>query len=91
MDRETATPKVKKIPGSKAKRWTKFHMRHAATTTLVNGFVWDRTKPAIGPFCTDVDGNVILDFVSHIGSSPLGYNHPEIIDLMKRIHPVSVQ
>ncbi|MFB6198711.1 MAG: aminotransferase class III-fold pyridoxal phosphate-dependent enzyme, partial [Halobacteriaceae archaeon] len=33
---------------------------------------------AIGPFCTDVDGNVLLDFTSHVASAPLGYNDPRI-------------
>jgi len=86
--RDNLVPKVKKIPGPKAKKWTKFHLKYAATTTLVEGFVWDRTKPAIGPFCTDPDGNVILDFCSHVASAPLGYNHPRLIDLLQKIKQV---
>jgi 4-aminobutyrate aminotransferase len=87
MDRDNAVPKVKRLPGPNAKKWTRFHMRNTATTTLFEGFVWDRTKPAAGPWCTDVDGNILLDFVSHIASAPLGYNHPRLIELMQRIHP----
>ena len=88
MDRDTIIPKVKKLPGPLAKKWINYGLKYTATTTLIPGFVWDRTKPAIGPFCTDVDGNVFLDFVSHVASAPLGYNHPEIIRLMQDIKAI---
>jgi len=32
-------------------------------------FVWDVTREADGPFVTDVDGNVLLDFTCHIGAA----------------------
>src|SRR3989344_4867993 len=83
IDRERVLPNVKKIPGINAQRWTKRSLKHAASTTLEEGFVWARDKPALGPWCTDVDDNIILDFASHIASAPLGYNHPDIIELMK--------
>jgi len=37
-----------------------------------------------GTGCTiqDVDGNSFLDFTSNIGSSPLGYAHPEIMQVL---------
>lgn len=86
MDRSSVKPKiVKKIPGPKAVRWTDFHLKYAARTTYVEGFVWDRTKPAVGPFCTDVDGNIVLDFVSHVAGAPLGYNHPKLLAMMERM------
>jgi 4-aminobutyrate aminotransferase len=31
----------------------------------------------------DVDGNTFLDFTSNIGACPLGYSHPEIIEVLK--------
>jgi len=31
----------------------------------------------------DVDGNAFLDFTSNIGACPLGYSHPEIIEILK--------
>jgi 4-aminobutyrate aminotransferase len=31
----------------------------------------------------DVDGNTFLDFTSNIGTCPLGYSHPEIIEVLK--------
>ncbi len=63
-------------------------MKHAAHSSYFYDFVWDRSAPALGPFCTDVDGNVILDFTSHIGSSPFGYNHPEVTALSQSLAAV---
>jgi len=78
MDRSTAEPSVDAMPGERAQRWVEAHHDHAAPSTHVYEFVWDHTAPAAGPFCTDVDGNVLLDFTSHVGASPLGYDHPAI-------------
>jgi 4-aminobutyrate aminotransferase len=89
MIRETISVTLKtELPGPNARKWSAYHRRHAARSTYHRGFVWDRSKPAIGPFCTDVDGNVILDFVSHVASSALGYNHPDLVDLAARLQPV---
>lgn len=35
-----------------------------------------------GLFLHDVDGNAFLDFTSNIGSCPLGYSHPEIMQVI---------
>ena len=78
MNRETAEPDVDNFPGENARGWVEKHHEYAADTTYVYDFVWDASKPAEGPFCTDIDGNVLLDFTSHVASSPLGYNNPEI-------------
>lgn len=79
MKRQTQTPKIKtKLPGPNAQKWVEFHLKNAAKATYEKHFVWDRSAPAIGPFCTDPDGNVILDFASHVSSNPLGYNHPAL-------------
>lgn len=84
MERDTAVPRVKgRLPGKNARRWAAFHLKYAATTTYETEFVRDRTKPAIGPFCTDVDGNILIDFVSHVGAAPLGYNNPQILELLE--------
>ncbi len=67
-----------------------YHRAAAARATYVEGFVWDRAAPASGPFCTDADGNIFLDFASHVGTSVLGYNHPELLavsDRLKSIDP----
>ncbi|PSP60099.1 aspartate aminotransferase family protein [Halobacteriales archaeon QH_7_66_37] len=80
MDRDSAEPQVTELPGDRAETLVEYHHDHAATSTYVCEFVWDHSEPAIGPFCTDVDGNVLMDFTGHVGASPLGYNNPKILD-----------
>ena len=80
MDRSQAEPDVDAVPGGSAEEWIAYHERYAATSTHVYDFVWDVGAGSIGPFCRDVDGNVFLDFTSHVASSPLGYNNPKIVD-----------
>jgi 4-aminobutyrate aminotransferase len=80
MDRDSAEPQVTGVPGERAEALVEYHHEHAATTTYVCEFVWDHTAPAAGPFCTDVDGNVLMDFTSHVGASPFGYNNPKILE-----------
>jgi 4-aminobutyrate aminotransferase len=81
MNRATVAVQVKvQPPGPRAKRWAAYHLAAAAPATYVESFIWDRTAPAIGPFCTDADGNVLLDFASHIGTAALGYNHPALLE-----------
>jgi 4-aminobutyrate aminotransferase len=83
MDRDTATPSVRSLPGEKAKQWVEHHHEHAAPSTYVYEFVWDITEDADGPFCTDVDGNVLMDFTSHVAAAPFGYNNPKILDRLE--------
>ena len=80
MDRDTARPEVTEFPGPRARTWVEHHHNSAAPSTYVYDFVWDRTAPAEGPFCTDVDGNVLMDFTSHVAAAPLGYNNPLIME-----------
>jgi len=89
MDRNTATPLIHvPPPGPRARKWLAYHRAAAARATYVEGFVWDRSAPAIGPFCTDPDGNVFLDFASHVATSPLGYNHPELLAVSNRLKSI---
>jgi 4-aminobutyrate aminotransferase len=83
MDRETAEPRVDGFPGERARQWVDYHRSTAAPSTYVYDFVWDRTAPAEGPFCTDVDGNVLVDFTSHVAAAPLGYNNPKLLDRLR--------
>ncbi|MFB6126034.1 MAG: aminotransferase class III-fold pyridoxal phosphate-dependent enzyme [Halolamina sp.] len=80
MDRHTAEPTVTDLPGERAREWVDYHRDNAAKSTYVYDFVWDITEDAEGPFCTDADGNVLLDFTSHVAAAPLGYNNPKIAD-----------
>ncbi len=83
MDRKTATPSVDSLPGETARRWVDWHTAHAAPGEHAHEFVWDLQGDAEGPFVTDVDGNVLLDFTCHIGAAPLGYNNPKVLDPMR--------
>lgn len=80
MNRDTLTPSVKTdIPGPNAKRWIDYHMRFASQATYEHTFVWDRSKPATGPWAHDPDGNIWLDFAGHIAVNTIGYNHPRLV------------
>ncbi len=84
MDRNSLTPSVTtEVPGPNSKRWINYHMRWAAAATYEDSFVWDRSKPAIGPWAHDPDGNLWLDFAGHIAVNAVGYNHPRIIQAGK--------
>lgn len=83
MNRETAEPSATAIPGPAANRWVEHHQHHAAPSEHSHDFVWDITREADGPFVTDVDGNVLLDFTCHIGAAPLGYNNEKILDKLR--------
>jgi len=86
LSRATATPKIRvSPPGPNTQKWVDFHMKHASLATYDRAFVWDRSAPAIGPFCHDPDGNLFIDFASHIAASPLGYNNPELVSLAKKV------
>ncbi|MFQ6110422.1 MAG: aminotransferase class III-fold pyridoxal phosphate-dependent enzyme [Nitrospinota bacterium] len=80
IERDAATIRVSPpLPGPLAARWVEFYMKNSPPSTYVYPFVWDVSQPAQGPFCTDPDGNVFMDFYGHVASAPLGYNHPEIL------------
>ncbi|WP_255168379.1 aspartate aminotransferase family protein [Natrononativus amylolyticus] len=83
MDRDTAEPEVDVFPGPNAQRWVEFHGSNAAPSEYSHEFVWDVTREADGPFVTDVDGNVLLDFTCHIGAAPLGYNNEKLLEKLE--------
>ncbi|MFC4360324.1 aminotransferase class III-fold pyridoxal phosphate-dependent enzyme [Halobium salinum] len=83
MDRDTAEPTAEALPGPNARKWIAFHGEHAAPSEYSHEFVWDVTAEADGPFVTDVDGNVLLDFTSHIGAAPLGYNNEKMLSKLR--------
>ncbi|UTF54348.1 aminotransferase class III-fold pyridoxal phosphate-dependent enzyme [Natronosalvus rutilus] len=83
MDRDTTEPDADALPGPNAQRWVDFHQAYSAPSEYSHDFVWDITREADGPFVTDVDGNVLLDFTCHIGAAPLGYNNEKILDKLE--------
>lgn len=82
MDREKAKPNVSCFPGSNAKKHVKNWNKFGYESTHYYPFVWSITKDSKGPFCKDVDNNTFLDFTSHGGAAPLGYNNKY---LMKKL------
>jgi 4-aminobutyrate aminotransferase len=83
MDRHAAEPRVDELPGEHASEWAAYYGAVAAPSTHLYDFVWDYTAEAEGPFCRDVDGNVLLDFTSHVAASPLGYNNPKLMEKLE--------
>ena len=80
MDRDTTEPDTDGVPGPNAAKWVERYRDHAAPSEYSHDFVWDVTAEAHGPFVTDVDGNVLMDFTCHIGAAPLGYNNEKVLD-----------
>ncbi|WP_336036200.1 aspartate aminotransferase family protein [Halobacterium yunchengense] len=83
MDRETAEPTVETLSGTASEEWIAAHQDVAAPSEYSHEFVWDVTGDAAGPFVTDLDGNVLMDFTCHIGAAPLGYNNPKVLDRLR--------
>lgn len=71
---------VKKIPGPKAKRIVNAFKKIAYESTFTYPLVIKTGKECE---IEDVDGNKFLDFTSNIGSCPLGYSHPKILEVIK--------
>jgi 4-aminobutyrate aminotransferase len=88
MNRGSAEPDAAAIPGTAARRWVEHSHEHAAPSEHSHDFVWDITREADGPFVTDVDGNVLLDFTCHIGAAPLGYNNEKILSKLQEFNLV---
>lgn len=84
MERQEAHPRVKSF--KKSRKYAKYVKKHGAKSTRVYPFAWNYTEEAIGPFCKDLDGNILLDFTNHVASSPLGYNHPKIKNALKKLN-----
>lgn len=80
MDRDSVTPSVESPPNRRAAEQLERHRALRGTSTTGFDTVWDVTADAIGPFFTDVDGNVFMDFTSQVAAMPLGYNNPEIVE-----------
>jgi 4-aminobutyrate aminotransferase len=68
-----------KIPGPKAMRVIDMMKKHAYDSTFMYSLVVSHGHNCI---IEDVDGNKYLDFTSNIGACPLGYSHPDIIEIL---------
>lgn len=88
MNRDTADISLKaQFPGTNAEALVARDKKVQAKATDCYSFVRAFDGEAIGPFCTDVDGNVLMDFTGQIGCNPLGYNHPEVKAMVEKAVP----
>ena len=69
-----------KIPGPRAASIVKEFKKIAYDSTFTYPLV---IKTGRGCIIEDIDGIEFLDFTSNIGSCPLGYSHPEILEVIK--------
>lgn len=69
-----------KIPGPKAIKHVEEFKKIAYDSTFTYPLV---IKTGRECEIEDVDGIKFLDFTSNIGSCPVGYSHPEILDVIK--------
>ena len=70
-----------KIPGLKAKRVISVIKQNCYDSTFVYPLVIANGK---GCIIEDIDGNKFLDFISNVGASPLGYAHPDILEVRRK-------
>lgn len=67
-------------PGPIASKIIEMTKKHTYDSTFVYPLV---IKGGHDCVIEDVDGNEFLDFTSNVGSCPLGYSHPEVIQILK--------
>lgn len=72
------------VPGPKSRALRAREEEHIApglqSYAVTSGVVVDRAR---GSTVTDVDGNVLLDFIGGIGVNAFGHSHPEIVSAVK--------
>jgi 4-aminobutyrate aminotransferase len=73
---------ITSIPGPRSRKLLRAHK-------LVNGG-WGAPHPFVhshegsGCYFKDIDGNTFLDFASQVASLPLGYNHPDVKEVVRQ-------
>lgn len=69
------------LPGPNASKIISIMKDHTYDSTFVYPLV---VKDGHGCIIEDVDGNKFLDFTSNVGSCPLGYSHPDILQILRQ-------
>ncbi len=88
MNRDTADISLKtSMPGPNSLAVVARDAKVQAVSTQEDGVVMAYDGEKAGPFFTDVDGNIVLDMSGQIGGAPLGYDNPEIIELITKLKP----
>ncbi len=75
------------LPGPNASKIINIMKDHTYDSTFMYPLV---VKDGHGCIIEDVDGNKFLDFTSNVGSCPLGYSHPDILQILKRYSDCSI-
>jgi 4-aminobutyrate aminotransferase len=70
---------ISEPPGPNAQRIINVINRNCYNSTFTYPLV---ISGGSGCAITDVDGNSFLDFTSNIGTCPLGYSHPAVLDVL---------
>jgi len=78
----------KTIPGFKARRIVSKTKKYCIDTTFGYPLA---IKTGNGCFIEDVDGNHFLDFNSNVCSCNVGYNHPEIMEVLEEYSKIGTQ
>ncbi len=68
-----------KLPGPRAKRIIETIKKISYDSTFMYPLVISNGHDSI---IEDIDGNEFLDFTSNIGACPLGYSHPDVIEVL---------
>ncbi len=80
---------VTKLPGPQSQ---KIIRRLKQVNGAINSYYpFAMSGQGSGVYFKDVDGNTFLDFASQVASTPLGYNHPRLKEVIKeqsKQHPV---
>jgi len=67
-------------PGPRADKVVSYMKKYGIQSTFTYPLV---VANGSGCYIQDVDGNVFLDFTSNIGSCPLGYSHPAVLEVLQ--------
>ncbi len=73
--------KITNLPGPKAKKVIDIIKKNSYNSTFMYPLVIANGHDCI---IEDVDGNEFLDFTSNIGACPVGYSHPDVMEILSK-------